>query len=66
MPVITVDGPGIQDIETKRRFVKELTDAAVSAFGLPEESMVVLLKESKPENVGVGGQLVQDRIHRKT
>ncbi|MGB2600327.1 MAG: tautomerase family protein, partial [Candidatus Omnitrophota bacterium] len=37
-----------------------VTDAAVKAFGLPEKTIVVVIKENPPENVGVGGQLVID------
>ena len=61
MPNITVEGPKIKDIEVKRNFVKELTDAAVKAYGLPAKIMVVLIKENAPDNVGVGGQLISDR-----
>jgi 4-oxalocrotonate tautomerase len=61
MPVINIDGPAIKDIEKKRTLVKELTDAAVKAYGLPRGSIIVLVKENSPENVGVGGELVSDR-----
>lgn len=61
MPVINIDGPAIKDIEKKRTLVKELTDAAVKAYGLPRGSIIVLVKENPPENVGVGGELVSDR-----
>ena len=61
MPVINIDGPAIKDIEKKRTLVKELTDTAVKAYGLPRGSIIVLVKENSPENVGVGGELVSDR-----
>ncbi|KUK04278.1 MAG: 4-oxalocrotonate tautomerase [Methanosarcinales archaeon] len=64
MPVITVDGPTIEDIEVKRALVEELTRAAARAYGLPEQAIIVLIKESSPENVGVGGRLVCDRYER--
>lgn len=63
MPVIQVDGPRIGDQKTKRAFVKSMTEAAVRAYGLPEETIVILLKENSPENVGVGGILVADRAN---
>ena len=62
MPNITIEGPRIKDIEIKRTLVKKLTDAATKAYGLPEETVVVLIKENQPENVGVGGQLIADKI----
>lgn len=61
MPAITVEGPRIKDIEVKRSLVKEMTDAAAKAYGLPAKIMVVLIKENLPENVGVGGQLISDK-----
>lgn len=61
MPNITVDGPVIEDVEKKRTLVKEMTDAATKAYGLPQEAIVVVIKENSPENVGVGGKLIIDR-----
>jgi len=61
MPTINVEGPPIKDISKKRMLVREITEAAVRAFGLPREAMVVLIKENPPENVGVGGKLIADR-----
>jgi len=61
MPNITIEGPKIKGIEIKRSLVKEVTDAAVKAYGLPKEIIVVLIKENSPDNVGVGGQLISDK-----
>ncbi len=61
MPIISVEGPPIPDPGRKRQFVKALTDAAEHAFGLPRDAYVVLLKENRPENVAVGGELIADR-----
>lgn len=65
MPNITVEGPVIKELEKKRRLAKEMTEAAVKAYGLPEGVIVVLIKENPPENVGVGGQLLIDRRQDK-
>ena len=61
MPNITFDGPPISDIEKKRALVKAVTEAASLAYGLPRETMVVVIKENQPENVSVGGILIADR-----
>jgi len=61
VPNISVEGPSIRDIDKKRVLVKEITEAAVKAYGLPAEVIVVTLKENAPENVAVGGQLICDR-----
>ena len=55
-----IDGPKI-DVEIKRTLVKEITDALEKAYKLPREAYVVLIKENKAENVGVGGILILDR-----
>jgi 4-oxalocrotonate tautomerase len=61
MPTIIIEGPPLGDIEKKRRLVAETSASASAAYGLPVEAMVVLIKESPPENVGVGGRLLSDR-----
>ena len=61
MPNICIEGPIIKDLEKKRVLVEELTNAAVRAYGLSREAIVVLIKENPPENVGVGGKLIIDR-----
>jgi 4-oxalocrotonate tautomerase len=60
MPIITLEGPRIQDLDTRRTLVRELTDAAARAYGLPREKMVVLIRENTPEQVAVGGELLAD------
>ena len=61
MPTISVEGPVIDNIEKKRKFVSRLTDAMEEYYGLPRSAYVVLIRENKPENVSVGGTLVIDR-----
>lgn len=61
MPNITIDGPRIEDIDKKRELVKAVTDAAVQAYKMPAEHIVVVLKYNEPEDVAVGGKLVIDR-----
>ena len=59
MPIITVEGPKIKDLERKRQLVKRVTDAAVEAYDI--EDIIVLIKENAPENVGINGRLKADR-----
>jgi len=61
MPVITVDGPRIDDLDRKRKLVRAFTDAASEAFGLGKEAIVVILHETSPDCVSTGGELVCDR-----
>ena len=59
MPMITVEGPKIAEVEQKRKLVKGLTDVAYEIYQI--EHITVLIKENPPENVGVEGELVADR-----
>ena len=61
MPVITVEGPELPDMDKRRDFARRLTDAAVQAYGLPEEAMVVIFHQNPVECVASGGQLICDR-----
>jgi len=61
MPDVTIEGPKIEEMEIKRELVKEITDALEKAYKIPREAYVVVIKESSPENVGVGGKLIIDR-----
>lgn len=61
MPVITIEGPRIPDIDKKRRLVEEFTEAAVQAFGLNKDAIIVILHETSPECVASGGELICDR-----
>jgi 4-oxalocrotonate tautomerase len=61
MPLITVEGPKIPEIERKRMLVERLTDAAVEVYGIAREHIIVLIRENLPENVGAGGRLIADR-----
>jgi len=60
MPIITIEGPEIKDLDTRRALVRELTDAAAKAYDLPREKMIVLIRESTPDQVAVGGELLVD------
>ncbi len=64
MPVITVEGPRVE-VESKRKLVREMTETASVAFGFSREEIIVLIKENTPENVGVAGELVLDRMGRE-
>lgn len=59
MPIITVEGPKLE-VEQKRQLAKKLTDAAVEVYKI--EDIIVLIKENSPENVGLRGQLIVDRL----
>jgi len=61
MPIATVEGPKMSDVQAKRTLVREITDALEKAYELPREVYVVVIKENPPENIGAGGQLIIDK-----
>ena len=64
MPVISVDGPAVPNLDRKREFVRTVTDSAVALYDLPGRAIIVLLRENTPDNVGVSGELLVDRLAR--
>ena len=61
MPIVTIEGPVIEDVGKKRILAELLTGAATKAYGLPKETIIVLIRENSRENVGVAGTLLIDR-----
>ena len=61
MPVLTIEGPPIADASVRRAMVKEMTAAAAKAYNLPQEKIIILIRENTPEQVSVGGVLLIDR-----
>jgi 4-oxalocrotonate tautomerase len=64
MPTIFFYGPKL-DKEKRREMIKEFTEAASRLTNIEKSAFVVYLRESTPENVGVGGELLEDRLKRK-
>ena len=64
MPNVVIDGPKIEDLEVKRQLVKDITDALEKAYKISRDAYVVVIKENSPENVGVGGTLIIDRMRK--
>lgn len=63
MPTIFFYCPKL-DREKKKEVIKSFTDTASKATGIDKSAFVVYLRESPPENVGVGGELLED-IHKR-
>ena len=63
MPVITVEGPRIPDLDKKRQLVQEFTKTASEVFGLGKEAIIVILHETSPGCVASGGELICD-LHK--
>ncbi|MCL5409035.1 MAG: tautomerase family protein [Candidatus Omnitrophica bacterium] len=60
MPLITIEGPKINNIENKRLLAKKLTEAAAEIYSMDKKHIVVVIKENPPENVATAGELICD------
>jgi 4-oxalocrotonate tautomerase len=60
VPIITIEGPALSGIGGKRKLAREITTLAAEAYGLPESTMTVIIRENPPENVAVSGRLLAD------
>ncbi|NIN92518.1 MAG: 4-oxalocrotonate tautomerase [Candidatus Aenigmarchaeota archaeon] len=61
MPTIFFYGPRL-DKEKSKEMIKDFTETASQVTGIERSAFVVYLRESKPENVGVGGELLEDKL----
>jgi 4-oxalocrotonate tautomerase len=61
MPTIMFYGPELEK-ERRARLVKDFTRAASEATGLDQSAFVVYLHPVGRENVGVGGELLVDKL----
>ena len=59
MPSITMELVKMSK-EKKAQLVKEVTESTAKITGLPKQTIYVFIKETEPENVGVGGVLLPD------
>lgn len=64
MPVITLEAARLTR-EQKRQLVREFTESASRIMRMPADLFYVFLKESDPDNIGVGGTILSDRRNEK-
>lgn len=64
MPVVTIAGnPNLSDDE-RRKMVHEVSRIVAETYGLPIDTITVLVQEYPPEYIGAGGELLSDRIKK--
>jgi 4-oxalocrotonate tautomerase len=61
MPIITIEGPPINDINKRRKLVADLTTSATEIYGMPKEKIIILIRENQPDQVAVAGELISDK-----
>ncbi len=59
MPTIFFYGPDLEK-DKKRELITSFTKKASELTGIDESAFVVYLRKSGPEDVGVGGKLLED------
>ena len=64
MPTIFFYGPKL-DKEKSRDMIKSFTEKASQLTGIDKSAFVVYLRESSHDNVGVGGELLEDKFKEK-
>ena len=64
MPTIFFYGPKL-DKEKSKEMIKSFTETASRLTGINQSSFVVYLRETAHENVGVGGELLEDRLKKR-
>ena len=65
MPAIFFYGPELND-EKKKELIKSFTESASKLTGIDKSAFVVYLRPSSPDNVGVGGELLREKIQRES
>jgi len=64
MPTIFFYGPKL-DKEKKKEMIKSFTETASRLTGVQKSAFVVYLRESNPQDIGVGGELLEDVIRSR-
>ncbi len=64
MPTIFFYGPELDD-EKKRELISSFTETASRLTGIDKSAFVVYLRASSSDNVGVGGELLKERLERE-
>jgi len=64
MPTIFFYGPEL-DRNKKREMISSFTETASRLTGIDKSAFVVYLRKSTPQDVGVGGELLEDRMSRQ-
>ena len=60
MPIINVDCWEGFNAEQKKQWIQELTNATVNLFNLPQDKVLVVLRETPLDNWGQAGTVASD------
>jgi len=63
-PTIFFYGPGLDD-EKEKELISSLAKTASRLTGIDKSAFTVYLRAASPDNVGVGGELLRERLERE-
>ena len=64
MPTIFFYGPEL-DTDRKKDLISSFTEVASRVTGIQKVAFTVYWRPSSPDNVGVGGELLRERLERQ-
>ena len=60
MPVVTVEASKKLSKETKKEMIEKVSQVVADEYGLPIETITMIIRENSPENIGVAGKPVSE------
>lgn len=60
MPLITIEASKSLSKDDKKKLIEDTSQIVADAYGLPVQSITMLIYELGAENVGVGGKPVSE------
>ena len=64
MPLIIFEGPEMETAK-KRELVHSLSEATERVTGISRQHVTVVIHQNDHDNIGVGGELLSDRLARQ-
>ena len=58
MPVVTVEASKKLSKETKKEMIEKVSEVVAEEYGLPIQTITMIIRENIPENIGVAGKPV--------
>lgn len=60
MPVVTVEASKSLSKETKKEMIEKVSEVVANEYGLPVQTITMIIRENTPENIGVAGKPVSE------
>ena len=60
MPVVTFESSKSLSKETKKEMIEKVSQVVADEYGLPIQTITMIIRENTPENIGVAGKPVSE------